>query len=472
MTRFFRRCPVPVLGAVLALSLGGCGWFPLLDGSVFRDPGYTPPPARVAPSLAPTPFGRDVVRAVTTDPLLAGSEARVRGSTAELDGTRALAMPQLSIGLDLVAGVLGVTTGTRYLPVVQVSQLLFDGGRMRARMEGARLGVVGRMIERDTLAAQITLNAAEAWFELAHQRRLLDVARRNLAVHETYIGQLDERLRAGTGIQGDVEIARGRLASAAARAATVQADLERAEANFARIFGTVPRSLATAPLAPSLPPGTESELIANSPRLRGLDAAIIVAQAGVEAADASWWPTVTLGVRGQFDPQTGRAGVETFGSPRYDVFTGGQHAAAVGVAAARLDELRAERRQLERDIVRTLSVLRSDARAGQLRLRSTRDAVRANAASVASARERFAIGRASILQLLDSQRDLASAEELASIAERDLSLSGYAALALTGDIVHAFGLSLPGLDQALNGRRGSAWAGPASPPADATVTAP
>jgi hypothetical protein len=142
------------------------------------------------------------------------------------------------------------------------------------------------------------------------------------------------------------------------------------------------------------------------------------------------------------------------------------------LAAARLDELRAERRQLERDIVRTLSVLRSDARAGQLRLRSTRDAVRANAASVASARERFAIGRASILQLLDSQRDLASAEELASIAERDLSLSGYAALALTGDIVHAFGLSLPGLDQALNGRRGSAWAGPASPPADATVTAP
>ena len=117
-------------------------------------------------------------------------------------------------------------------------------------------------------------------------------------------------------------------------------------------------------------------------------------------------------------------------------------------------------------------MLRSDARAGQLRLRSTRDAVRANAASVASARERFAIGRASILQLLDSQRDLASAEELASIAERDLSLSGYAALALTGDIVHAFGLSLPGLDQALNGRRGSAWAGPASPPADATVTAP
>ena len=442
-----------VLGNVLALSLGGCG-FPLLD------------------RLAPTSFGRDVVQAVTIDPQLAGGEARIRGSTAELDGTRALAMPQLSIGFDMVAGVLGVTTGTRYLPVVQVSQLLFDGGRIRARMEGARLGVVGRMIERDTLAAQITLNAVEAWFELDHQRRLLDVAKRNLAVHETYIGQLDERLQGGTGIQGDLEIARGRLASAAARAATVQADLDRADANFARIFGTVPATLSAAPLAPPLPPGTDSELIANSPRRRGLDAAITVAEAAVEAADASWWPSVTVGVRGQFDPETNKTGVESFGSPRYDVFTGGQYAAAVGLATARRDELQAERRQLERDIVRTLSVLRSDGRAGQQRLRLTRDAVRANAASVASARERFAIGRATILQLLDAQRDLANAEELASVAQRDLSLSGYAALALTGDIVHAFGLSLPGLEQALSGRGGLGRILPASLPAGQTVTTP
>lgn len=464
-------CPLfrgPAVAVVLALCLGGCG-FPLFDRSVFRDAGYAPPPMRVAPSLAETPFGREVTRAVMTDPLLAGSEARVRGSTAELDGTRALAMPQLSIGLDLVAGVLGVTTGTRYLPVVQVSQLLFDGGRMRARMEGARLGVVGRMIERDTLAAQITLDAAEAWFELAHQRRLIDVARRNVAVHETYIAQLRDRLQGGTGIQGDLEIARGRLASAAARAATVQADLDRADANFGRIFGLVPVRLGAAPLAPSLPPGTESDLIANSPRLRGLDAAITVSQATVEAAEAAWWPTVTLGVRGQFDPETGRAGVETFGSPRYDVFTGGQQAAAVAQASARLDELRADRRQLEREIVRTLAVLRSDARAGQQRLRATRDAVRANVASVASAQERFAIGRASILQLLDAQRDLAIAEELASVAERDLALSGYAALALTGDIVHAFGISLPGLDQALGGQRSPAAAEPAARPTGAAV---
>ena len=454
-TRSFYRLSIM---ASAGLILGGCG-FPLLDQGTFQKAVYEASAPRIAPSLAQSPFGQEVTRAVMADPQLVASQARVRGSSAELDGTQAAAMPQLSVGIDVAAGLVGVTTGMRYLPVLQVSQLLFDGGRMRARVESARLGVAGRMIERDTLAAQVTLNAAEAWFELAHQRRLLGIAERNLQVHEIYIGQLEERLRAGAGVQGDVEIARGRLATAAARAATVQADLERAEANYARIFGQVPGRLGEAPLAPSLPSGTESELIANSPRLRGLDVAINVSQAGVEAAEASWWPTVTLGLRGQYDIETRRAGVETFGSPRYDVFTGGQQAATIAQAVARLEELRAERRQLEREIVRTLAVLRSDARAGQRRLQAARGAVRANEGSVDSARERFSVGRTSILQLLDAQRDLALAEELASTAERDLSLSGYAALALTGDITHAFGIPLPGLEQAVSGQ-----APPSEPP--------
>lgn len=436
--------------AAAGLALAGCG-VPLLEEGTFRQAVYEAAAPRIPPSLAQSPFGREVTRAVQVDPQLVASQARVRGSSAELDSTRAVALPQLSVGIDVAAGLVGISTGLRYLPVVQVSQLLFDGGRMRARVESARLGVAGRMIERDTLAAQVTLNAAEAWFELAHQRRLLGIAERNLRVHETYIGQLDERLRAGTGVQGDVEIARGRLATAAARAATVQADLDRAEANFVRIFGQVPQRLGPAPLAPPLPPGSESELIANSPRLRGLDVAITVSQAGVDAAQAAWWPSVTMGLRGQYDLDTGRPGLETFGTPRYEVFTGGQQTAAVAFAVSRLDELRAERRQLEREIVRTLAVLRSDARAGQQRLQAARGAVRANEGSVVSARERFGIGRASILQLLDAQRDLAQAEELASTAERDLSLSGYAALALTGDITHAFGIALPGLQEAVRG---------------------
>ena len=163
-------------------------------------------------------------------------------------------------------------------------------------------------------------------------------------------------------------------------------------------------------------------------------------------------------MRAQYDIPSRRAGVETFGSPRYDIFTGGQQSAALAQASARLEEIRAERRQLERDIVRTLSVLRSDARAGQQRLRATRDAVRANQAAFASAQDRFGVGRATILQLLDAQRDLTAAEELASTAERDLSLSGYAALALTGDISHAFGIELLALAQAVNGQAATAAA--------------
>ena len=45
--------------------------------------------------------------------------------------------------------------------------------------------------------------------------------------------------------------------------------------------------------------------------------------------------------------------------------------------------------------------------------------------------------------MLDAQRDLFDAGETLIVAKRELALSGYAALALTGDILDAFGIVLP-----------------------------
>jgi outer membrane protein TolC len=61
---------------------------------------------------------------------------------------------------------------------------------------------------------------------------------------------------------------------------------------------------------------------------------------------------------------------------------------------------------------------------------------------VAAAGEEFTIGRRSLLDLLDAQRDFVLAQQTLIEAEEQLLLSGYAALALTGDILPAFGVAL------------------------------
>jgi outer membrane protein TolC len=74
---------------------------------------------------------------------------------------------------------------------------------------------------------------------------------------------------------------------------------------------------------------------------------------------------------------------------------------------------------------------------------AARVAVEANQIAVAAAEQQFTIGRRTLTQLLDARRDLFLASEALALAERDLALSGYAALALTGDILDALGVLLP-----------------------------
>ncbi|MCC6006439.1 MAG: TolC family protein, partial [Rhodobacteraceae bacterium] len=166
------------------------------------------------------------------------------------------------------------------------------------------------------------------------------------------------------------------------------------------------------------------------------------ARAALEAARAGRRPSLVAAVSGR--PRAGGGGADVSADLqfRYELSTGGQREAAVAQAEAGLAEQEAEREELRRQILRTLDTVRSDQRTGAARLAAARDALAANEAAREAAREQFAVGRRSISQLLDAQRDVFAAAEALAEAELDLALSGYAALGLTGDILDVFGMPL------------------------------
>jgi adhesin transport system outer membrane protein len=97
---------------------------------------------------------------------------------------------------------------------------------------------------------------------------------------------------------------------------------------------------------------------------------------------------------------------------------------------------------LARDIARSLDFLRSDRTSGKQLLSAAQRSERTNRANVRAAEEEFSIGRRDLLQVLDAQRDLVVAQRSVIEAERSLLLTGYDALALTGDIIPVFNISL------------------------------
>lgn len=399
---------------------------------------------RFEPVLAEHPFGRDVARAVASHPVVASGAARLRSADADLQSAYSVRLPRLAIGFDLEAALAGSALRSRYLPVVQISQLLFDGGRARASIEAAKLGVSAERFNQESAASQLTLVAVETWHELAFRRELKSIAERSVAEHQHALDRIEERLSAGAATESDVLVARSRLADAIALEARAIGETDHAEAAFFEIYGFAPGALGNSAPAPELSGISDEYLVETSPRLLGLQAEIEAAGKVLAALDAGRWPLVEIEMVGQYDRASDRASARLASAPRVGVLTGGERAASRERAAARVDELRAEFIQLERQIIRALGVVRSDARVGKRRVEAARDALAANRASVEALEEQFGSGRATILQVLDARREALRAEETLSMAKRDMALSGYAALALTGYILDVFGIDLPG----------------------------
>ncbi len=296
------------------------------------------------------------------------------------------------------------------------------------------------------VGAALTLEAVEAWQNLVAARAQYDLARDNEAAHRELLDQVEDRSGAGAGTQSNVVTAEARLADAVARRVQALSGRDRAEAVYREIFGQGPERLGPPPDAPTLSDVPDETLIASSPRVRGIDASIKAAEADLAATAAAIFPQVDLRTTGRREARGSGIDTDVDLLLDYDSGAPGQKAAAIRESEARLAALQADRDGLAREIRRALDFARSDQRTGLERVRAAQDAVRANEATVEAAREEFSIGRRDLIGLLDAQRDFFEAGERLITAQREQALSRYVVLALTGDILDAFAITLPALD--------------------------
>ena len=169
--------------------------------------------------------------------------------------------------------------------------------------------------------------------------------------------------------------------------------------------------------------------------------AFLAAKADWSAAQARRRPDVRLAAfANQDENRDANLGIDL--SVNYELDSTGQRRAAIAAAEAQVKEAEYVREQLIREITRELGFIRSDQSAGAERLRAARSAVTANAENVTASRAQFSIGRRSLIEILDAQRDFVNAQERLILAEQNFFLTNYAALSLTGDVLDLFGISL------------------------------
>lgn len=397
----------------------------------------------LSPTLTQSGFGERIRSAVQTSPDLTQSDTELDIAHANRDAAKGEFLPQVSLGLNArserIASDLADVS-----PYLRVSQLVYDGGAAAGNLAAARARVLESRGGQLQTAAATALAAIETYVLVLNRREILGITRRNVSVHESIEQQVAQRVFGGAGSNADLLTARSRAADARTRFADARARVDRAEAQYREVFGSAPGPLPQPVPAPDLK-RSDTQIVMDSPQVRQAEARVLATQAEQTAAYARRNPEIRVSAFANQD----RSRDANFGldlAVNYQIDSTGQRRAAIAAADAQVKQAKAMREQLIRDIERELGFIRSDQKAGAERLREARIAVEANADSVTAAQAQFSVGRRSLIEILDAQRDYVNAQERLILAEQNFFLTNYAALSLTGDILDLLGIDLKSWD--------------------------
>ena len=256
-----------------------------------------------------------VQRAITTHPEVGAIRANRRTIEQELRQARGQYLPSIdargAFGHEFsnnptTRGRAGRTNGesgwvdmNRFEAGISLRQLVYDGlgavyeiRRQQGRAESAQYRVA------DTAQA-IALRAVEAFLEVQRTRRIIQIAERNVKIHDQILSRVRARSTSGRGPRSDVDQALARVAAQKAALAQARGRFEDAIAAYIQAVGEKPPAALTSASAPEsdLPSNIDEAVVMSrekAPSIMAAAADVRSAAAAVGVADSRFMPRVDI----------------------------------------------------------------------------------------------------------------------------------------------------------------------------------
>ena len=284
---------------------------------------YQPPAAQAvltpAPETAPAPpaFQADqpltlaqcVATAFAQNPETRSSWQRARAAAAGVGEARAAYLPTLDFtaGMsrdDLVSLDNPKDSGAQDTinAAFEAAYLLFDGGARAAGLHGAEAEVLAAGLQHNTTLQDLALRVAEAYYQLLAARELERVAEDTVAQTQSHLDVARARHENGLAATSDVLKAATEKATADLGLVRARSVTRIARGNLANVMGLSPSTPFTLAELPPRPPAHTWDAVdhlmekaaAARPDLAAALARIRGARARVEAAQAAYWPKLTV----------------------------------------------------------------------------------------------------------------------------------------------------------------------------------
>ena len=311
------------------------------------------------------------------------------------------------------------TDSTSYTAGLSYNQTIFDNFKTDAQIEAARAGAEAAEYQIRNTEQNVLLSVVQAYMAVLRDRQLVALRQENSSFFQAQLQSARDRLEVGEGTRIDVAQAEARLAQGDATYRAALSSLEISQATFQRYVGATPQSLDASHnfgrLIPNSLQAALSEAEGGHPAILLSKAAIRAAQAGSDAAAASFGPnaSVTGSVGTGYNSVTGSQGIS--GRLGFQItvpiYAGG--AIGAGVRKANIEQIKSEV-----DAMSAYDQIREAVISAWAGIQSADAQIAAANAAVAAGRtvldgviQERDLGTRTTLDVLNAQAELTSARE-------------------------------------------------------------
>lgn len=303
---------------------------------------------------------------------------------------------------------------------LSLTQNLYDGSDTANQVKQTDSRINSALYELYDTADNIALQAIQAYLEMLKQQRLYELAIKNVNSHEETLDQIRVRSNSGVGRRSQLEQTEGRVARAHASLIAQQNNLQDAATQFHQIVGRYVDS--TELVEPDLPVHSGlsiEELIAqalqNHPAIRVADYNVEAAEHDYRRSLSKDRPTIDLRLAQEVgDDINGLNGstddLSLVLNLNYNLYRGGADRAEQKQKISVVHERQQFAARVRRQVINTLRLAWAADKSLASQLAFLQAHVEKSEATLASYREEFFIGQRDLINVLDAENELNSAQ--------------------------------------------------------------
>ena len=335
---------------------------------------------------------------------------------------------------------------------LSLTQNLFNGYDTTHQIEQTKSRARAALFDLYDTADNIALDTIQAYLEVLKQRRLYELATENVSSHEGILSKIRERNNSGVGRRSQLQQTEGRVARAHASLIAQQNNLQDASTRLHQTLGRYvdPGDLKD-PILPRLPPEDLNTLIdqalQNHPAMKVAQNNIKASLADYSRSRSSRYPNIDIRLASEWGDDLGGVSGNTdelslVVNLSYNFYQGGADSAEEQKKISATYEQKEFAARVRRQVINTLRLAQVADESLTRQLVYLKTHTTKAKETVGSYREEFFIGQRDLIDLLDAENELNTAQNQHVAAYYDAMASRYRVYEAVGSLFEAMNLEV------------------------------